>query len=468
MKLPSFNDFSVGILKGAYDVPKNEVPDLRKVLQTIKVQPNKAACVSVWKKELFKNVEKRSIVKALTSNGLVDPKNWKLTDAGTSVLSASNAEAALRAFAKQLLTNCNGQVVIDGVRSLVERGEAVTKETLQEELESFGVQELANATTDHTNHMNWLVEAKVLGEKPNYSPNDTLIKELLGLSTSERVGYYSLPLPQQIFLSVMRRLVEKETDHEISAKAVIDECLRDHKKLFNTSQLSKKVMKPLEDAGWLELKGRTKKVAGGKSGSLSATPLLLGIPISAFLPDYDAVIPADLRAKINTPRDKIQEMLKSSKTYDKGLGLELLALRMIVDLGLNPRAFRLRAKESAYAELDIVAEGAHLTFSRWNVQCKCTKNNVSLGDIAKEVGLAIYTKAHVVAVVTTSGFSREALNYCREVSQSTHLQFVLINGSIVDEYLGKGPQKLIEYVTQNSKNVMLLKRAQPIDAAKDD
>ena len=288
-----------------------------------------------------------------------------------------------------------------------DRGEVVGKTPLHEELENLGVENLANDTTDHMSHLGWLVLAKVLGKKPSFLPNDTLIKELRGLSATEHVGYYSLTLSQQVFLSIMRRLVETSPSHEVPSKVVYDECLRDHKKLFKPGQLSNQVLKPLANEGWLKLKGVTGKSAGGKSGVVAATALLLGIPMSALLPDFEAVIPADLRAKINTPRDEIQGMLKSSKTYDRGLGLELLALRMIVDLGLNPRAFRLRAKESAYAELDIVAEGAHLTFSRWNVQCKCTKNNVSLGDIAKEVGLAIYTKAHVVAVVTTSGFSRE-------------------------------------------------------------
>ena len=89
---------------------------------------------------------------------------------------------------------------------------------------------------------------------------------------------------------------------------------------------------------------------------------------------------------------------------------------------------------------------------------------MSLGDIAKEVGLAIYSRAHVVAIVTTSGFSREALNYTREVTQSTHLQFVLIDQEAVEDYLTRGASSLVDFVMSNAKNVMALKRAQPIDA----
>lgn len=464
MRLPSFNDFSVGILRKAYSLPEGQVPDLRKILKTVKKhEGNRSACVEHWKHELFGGVPKRSIVKALVSNGLVDPGDWKLTQAGTSILEEKDAESALQAFAKQLLTNSNGQTVISAVRSLVDRGENVSKETLQDELESFGVEGLANATTDHTNHLNWLIEANIIDTKPSYVPNDKLIKKLVGLGTSERLEYYSLPLSQQIFLKVMRRVVEPNPSDEVPAKLIFDECLRDYKRLFNTSQFSKQVLKPLEGGGWLALEGRSGKPSGGKSGNVKATKKLLDIPITALVPDFEAVIPADLRAKINTPRAEIQELLRSTKDYDRGLGLELLALRMILDLGLNPRAFRLRSKKSAYAELDLVAEGAHLTFSRWNIQCKCVSNNVPLGDIAKEVGLAIYSRAHVVAVVTTSGFSREAIRYCQEVSQSTHLQFLLIPGSVVSEYLDNGAKTLVEYAMKNANDIMTLKKAQPIE-----
>lgn len=465
MRLPSFNDFSVGILRKAYSLPKGQVPDLRLILKTVKKhEGNKSACVEFWKHELFGGVPKRSIVKALVSNGLVEADDWKLTQAGISILEEKDAERALQAFAKQLLTKNSGQTVISAVRSLVDRGETVSKETLQEELESFGVEGLANATTDHTNHLNWLIEANIIDAKPSYAPNDELIKKLVGLSTSERVEYYSLPLAQQIFLKVLRRVVEANPSDEVPAKMIFDECLRDYKRLFKTSQLSKQVLKPLEQSGWMVLEGRSGKSSGGKSGTVKATKKLLDIPITALVPDFEAVIPADLRAKINTPRTEIQEMLRSTEDYDRGLGLELLALRMILDLGLNPRAFRLRSKKSAYAELDLVAEGAHLTFSRWNIQCKCVSKNVPLGDIAKEVGLAIYSRAHVVAVVTTSDFSREAIRYCQEISKSTHLQFLLVPGSVVEEYLNNGAKTLVEYTMRNANDIMTLKQDQPIDA----
>ena len=161
-------------------------------------------------------------------------------------------------------------------------------------------------------------------------------------------------------------------------------------------------------------------------------------------------------------RQVLRRVIESENKNERGLGLELLALKMILDIGLEPRAFRLRSRDTAYAEVDLTAEGKNLLFSRWNFQCKCVGSRVSLGDVAKEVGLAIYSKAHVVAVVTTSGFSSEAVAYAREISTATHLQFLFIDGAIVKDYLLRGALVLLDHVAANAAMVMAQKRLQPL------
>jgi len=462
-RIPSFNDFSPGILSKAFDSA-----DIRRALTpVIAHRGDKKATAKRWAKEIFSGIEnKRSttnIPATLNSTGLLNTTDWALTEIGERIAQAATSEEAVSLFAQHLLSDFNGTIIIDAIRSLNLRGEDVTKASLKEELQSHGVEGLSTATTDHTTLQNWFVEAGVLAaRKENFKPNDATLKNLLGISVDERAEIQSLTLPQQIFLSIFRRMVDTEASHELPVSLVYAECSRDFRGHFDESQISSKVLQPLEASGWLQLANRTGKSSGGKSGTAVATAKLLGIPMSEVLPDFDAVIPADLRDKRDTPRAEILRMLDSPSKNERGVGLELLALRMLIDLGLEPRSFRLRTKQTAYAELDLTAEGTHLTFSRWNIQCKCITSKVSLGDIAKEVGLAIYSRAHVVAVVTTSDFSREALAYCREITQSTHLQFLLISGEIVDEYLRKGAGTLIDHAMKNAKEIMALKRSQPI------
>ncbi|HMO75463.1 MAG TPA: restriction endonuclease [Sphingopyxis sp.] len=458
-RLPSFNDFSPGIIN-----------DVRRPLEILqRLAPDLAAVVAEWDRVFFKSANNRrastNIPATLTSLGLMTRNPLSLTDAGQTVLEAPDALNAARRLVQHIVSAHNGMAVIDAVRSLNMRGERVTKASLKQELEAIGITDLSNATTDHLTLLNWMIAAGLFARNAGsvLQPDEDVMKLVLGISDEERANFAELPLTQQIFLQVLRRVAETTGTSELPAKQVIDECLRDHRARFKEDQIRAKVINPLVDQGWIELSPTAAPSGrGGKSGSIRPSAKLLGIPIEAVLPDFDQIVPADLRAKIDLPRSEVQKLLNSSQTYQRGLGLELLALKMIIDIGLEPRAFRLRSRDTAHAEVDLTAEGKNLLFSRWNFQCKCVNSRVSLGDVAKEVGLAIYSKAHVVAVVTTSDFSGEALAYAREISAATHLQFLLVNGTVVRNYLDKGAGVLLDFVSANAASVMAQKRSQPI------
>lgn len=462
-RLPSFNDFSPGI-----------IGDVRRPLEILdRLAPDMAAIVAEWDRVFFASAGNKrastNIPATLSNLGLMTRTPLALTDAGKTILAAPDGVEAARRLARHVVDTRNGMAIIDAVRSLNTRGETLSKDSLKRELEVIGIEGLSNATTDHTTLLNWMIEAGLFRReaRSNPLPDEGVMKDALGISASERSSFAELPLSQQIFLQVLRRVAEANGGAEIPAKQVIDECLRDHRTRFDEDQIRAKVIKPLADAGWLDVSSTASSGRGGKSGSIIPSPKLMGIPIEAVLPDFDQVVPADLRAKIDLPSAEVKRLLASAQTYDRGLGLELLALKMILDIGLEPRAFRLRSRDTAYAEVDLTAEGKNLLFSRWNFQCKCVNGRVSLGDVAKEVGLAIYSKAHVVAVVTTSDFSGEAIAYAREITQATHLQFLLVNGAVVRSYLDKGASVLLDHVAANAANVMAQKRSQPVAPEED-
>lgn len=458
-RLPSFNDFSPGI-----------IGDVRRPLEILdRLAPAMTAVVAEWDRTFFASAGNKragtNIPATLSSLGLMTRTPLALTEAGKTILAAPDSVEAARRLARHVVDTRNGMAIIDAVRSLNLRGDTLSKDSLKRELEMIGIEGLSNATTDHTTLLNWMIEAGLFSReaRSNPIPDEDVMKAALGISASERSSFAELPLSQQIFLQVLRRVAEASGGVEIPAKQVIDECLREHRARFDEDQIRAKVIRPLADAGWLEIptpalsSGR-----GGKSGAIIPSAKLMGVPIESVLPDFDQIVPADLRAKIDLPPAEVRRLLESNQTYDRGLGLELLALKMILDIGLEPRAFRLRSRDTAYAEVDLTAEGKNLLFSRWNFQCKCVSGRVSLGDVAKEVGLAIYSKAHVVAVVTTSDFSSEAISYAREITNATHLQFLLINGAVVRNYLDKGAGVLLDHVAANAASVMAQKRSQPI------
>lgn len=159
------------------------------------------------------------------------------------------------------------------------------------------------------------------------------------------------------------------------------------------------------------------------------------------------------------PLERIVADLSDNNTHTKGIALELLALRLSVDSGLTPLRFRLRAAETGGAEVDLVAEAAHLHFSRWLFQCKNTKT-VSLADLAKEVGMAVMLRAHVIVLVTTGGFASSVQTYARELMDTQHLQVVLIDRTTIRAYQRRGTSALMGYLHETAQATMRLKRAQ--------
>ena len=65
-------------------------------------------------------------------------------------------------------------------------------------------------------------------------------------------------------------------------------------------------------------------------------------------------------------------------------------------------------------------------------------------------------------MVTTTDFSKDAKDYALEVTRATHLQFVFIDGDVIDQYLKNGKDVLWKHFQANAKDVMATKREQPL------
>ncbi|MEX2376347.1 MAG: restriction endonuclease [Dehalococcoidia bacterium] len=396
-RLPSFNDFSPGI-----------IGSIKECLQIVaETEGDRAAGVTRFREKYFEGEDnKRSRVNLPTSLGpkgldLVDLRTWSLTELGREALAADNEKRALLIVLTDVIERRNGDKLLDAVRTLEKREHRGSfKSGLKTELASLGITDLSTATTDHTTLANWMVKANLLVRegRTGYRVNEDGVRDVLGITTDDRAELASLRAGQQLIIKWLRMAHEHGESTGIRATNLIETLLTKYPGLFPEDQFAKSMLKPLEESGFIEVEGRTSG-RGARSGIVRATRKLLAIPIDQIQPDFGAAIPRDLRAKLQTPRQEILRMLKSRHNWERGFGLELLVLRMLSALGLEVRGFRKRSRETAHAEIDLLAEGAALVFSRWTIQCKCHKTaKVDLHDVAKEVGIAIHQKAHVVCV----------------------------------------------------------------------
>jgi hypothetical protein len=174
------------------------------------------------------------------------------------------------------------------------------------------------------------------------------------------------------------------------------------------------------------------------------------------------LIPGELRSRLNTPLADIYGTImdKKASKNERGLALELLALRLAYDMGLTPMGFRLRASEAGYGEVDLLAEGAHLIFSRWLFQCKAIKSSVDLADLAKEIGMAVLLRGHVVVMVTTADFSGPLKDHALKAIENTALQVVLIDGKLIRSYRLRGASALYDHLQATAATTLRRKRSQ--------
>jgi hypothetical protein len=404
----------------------------------------------------------RNVLTGMQNYGLYDLARCELSELGAALLTVTDGGTQVGLLAAHILRDLHGITLLRSVMRLQARSERVTKRSLADELAQSGF-ELARASTHHLTMAQWLREAGVLSGEHGWIVDGERVRNLTGLDLETIDEWSGLTQAQVRFLKTLRRMVDSlGGEVSFAAKRVIDQAEIEHGKVFRVDQLRSEVFLPLAAAGWLKL-SETSGGRGGKSGTVTASTKLLGADLERLTGYVAGDLPADIRSKIDTPLEQIYTDLKSDIKHTKGIALELLAVRLASDLGLLPLRFRLRGTATGGAEVDLIAEGAHLHFSRWLFQCKNT-GRVGLEDLAKEVGMATLLRAHVVVMATTGRFSSTVVSFAAELARAGPLQVVLIDRVVLARYRAGGAGAIAEFLHLTATDVMSMKRSQ-IDAA---
>lgn len=440
-----------------------QTPDLRALLTLVKNAPDEAAIMAGFDAMFPKFAGKKrspNVLYAMREYGLYDRSTAALTPLGETLRALPDAEM-WEAFARHILLQCSGMAVLQAVQDLHDRGEKGQKATLDTELRRRGFN-LPPDTTNHLNLLNWLAVAGVVKRVTHdYVINDDVVEKLAGISIGVVNEWAALRREQRAFLQVLKQqsLVHKAPEPPLLVKDVRRLVELHYPGVAFKGNLRAVVLDPLESAGWLTTKG---KLSTGKSGHVAATKKLLSSDVDLASRLSIGLIPGELRKRLNTPLRAVYSTVtdKSASKHDRGLALEILALRLAYDVGLTPMGFRLRASEAGYGEVDLLAEGAHLLFSRWLFQCKAIKSYVDLADLAKEIGMAVLLRAHVVVMVTTGTFSGPVRDHARKAVENTPLQVILIDDRLLRSYRKRGSAVLFEHLQETAATALARKRGQ--------
>jgi hypothetical protein len=413
-----------------------------------------------------------NVMTGLRQYGLIDGTG-ALTALGQTLSSLSTEEAYER-LGSHILSELYGLEVLKAISDMQQRGERVNKKTLAEALSADPHNfNMPKDTTNHLILLSWLRKAGVLPGR-GYSFDDARVRSLTGgVGVGTVNEWEALTRPQQVFVKTLRQMAVVSGSDEVPATEVRTQAELEFGPVFPNAQMAKAVIGPLVESGWITQSGTT-GARGAKSGRVGPTPKLLDIDLELLTGLAPPTLPAEIQKRLNTPLAQISDDLKATTSdgevdkHKRGLALELLAVRLVRDLGLNAVDFRKRSAKTGGAEVDLIAEGAQLHYSRWLVQCKNVGAKVDLTALAKEIGLAVLLKAHVVLLVSTSGFKSSVAHYADRTAETTAIQVVLVSGEVLDTYLRSGPAALRSFFHDSALQTLRLKRSQVADLQVDD
>lgn len=355
---------------------------------------------------------------------------------------AGDPVSMYRRFAKHILVELYGVLVLDAVRDMRAAGDRITLTSLREALLERDV--YTPRASKHASLMRlWLDRAGVTTK--TWQINERLYAEVIGLSQVELEAFVGLTVEQRAVLKV---LAEVGTVVDSSKLRIATE--RAYPVKLNEKAFSR-LLKPLAVAGFLSF-----EPAGGKSAPVTPEPRLLKDVATPLLDQYGKGLPAKLRTLLRRPLTDIVAALDSTNGYEKGLALEALGFKMMRSIGLDYCETRFRPRQGGRFEVDLVFDTHRLAYSRWQVQCKNTAR-VGLDDVAKEVGLVCRLLSNVIVILTRGTIGDEARRYATDVMQRTSLVIVLIDGGDVRDILDD-PLAIHDVLAREAASAMEMKR----------
>ena len=381
-----------------------------------------------------------------------------LSDLGRSLLAkgeAGDTEAMHLDLARHIYLYLHGKAVADVASDIAQSGRTPTKALIVKELKPRGIYHPPNGT--HANGIRQWFEQAGLVEPGKWVANPERLARMLGGTTAEALDAYStLTKEQRDFARAFARLdVAEARSNDVARYAT---------SLFGTEfpegGLPQSVLFALQDAGLIAAI-KTTAGSGAKPYLVRPTALLQRDLIEPLFDSIEASAGAEYRSLIRMRYADILTGLDSASTHQKGLALEALAFHLARLLGLQFVRWRLRSAKTNGGEVGIVMEGAHLIFSRWQIQCK-NAAQASLEDIAQEVGIAQVVKANVILIVTTGRIGAAAREFAQQVMRQTNLYVALLEKRELTR-LRTNPAEIAALIAIQAEGAMAIKRGQMIN-----
>lgn len=352
-------------------------------------------------------------------------------------------------FAQHILRNLHGLKGIEIVEDLEAQGKKTVNANVKEEFRrqyDFHI----NETSNHWSQMRaWMSKAGVVNKgSHHYDIDRTRIEELIGVDSDAIIELDGLTDKQQGFLRALaliapNREVKSRTVKEIAEEAYgID---------ISQSNISRRTLDPLQEAGFIEWEH-----VSGKPNLIRTTDKFESEVLKPVLDDLAdrAGVP---RHVIRLSFEEVLNDMDSSSTYDKGVALETLAVKIGRLLGLDFVGWRVRGRKTGGSEVDVVMDEIGTTFNRWQIQCKNVKKQLGSKYVAREVGIARILQTNTIVMIARGGISQDARQYANRVMRHENIAILFLVGEDI-ERLDEDADHLLNVLKGEARRIQNIKR----------
>jgi hypothetical protein len=391
--------------------------------------------------------------------GIVD-SNFEFTEIGETLNDLrDDPNEMYDRFAQHILNNLHGMKVIEIIEDLRAEGRQTTNSNVKQALRDqydFHI----DRTSNHWSQMRaWLSKADIVNTGTHvYDIDRTRIEELVGVRTEEIVELDQFSEEQQAFL---RALALVDPDGPIKNSAIRKIAEDAYDVTISQSNISRKTLDPLQEAGYIEWTSRQ-----GKPNIVE--------PTDEFESEVLLPILEDLSERVGVPRSVLRmsfedlfEQLDSSSTHEKGVALETLVIKLGRLLGLDFVGWRVRGRATGGSEVDVVMDDIGTLYNRVQIQSKNIKSQLETKHVAREVGISRMLQTNTILMVTRSGISGDAEQFSNQIMRQENIAIIFLEMDNLLEF-DERPDKLLTAMRASSRYVHGIKRLEHRDGGSED
>ncbi|PHQ41266.1 hypothetical protein Z052_15440 [Halorubrum sp. C191] len=361
-------------------------------------------------------------------------ENFEFTDLGEELYEMrDDYDELYDRFAQHILLNLDGLKGIEIIEDLEAQGKRTINDNLKQEFRKqydYHIDE----TSNHWSQMRaWMSKADIINTNTqHYKIDRTKIEELTGLDEDVALDLDELDANERAFL---RALALVNPDGQIDNSVVKRLAEEAYGVDISQSKIGTNLLDPLEEKGFIEWEHRNGKPNLVEQGDRFEAEIL--IPVLENLAERSDVPRRVLRKSYGELLDEMD----SSNTYEKGMALETLSVKLGRMLGLEFVGWRVRGRETGGSEVDVVMDDLGLTYSRVQIQCKNIKGKLQTKHIAREVGISRTLQTNTILMIARGGVTTDAKRFANRIMHQENLAIMFLTGEDIEE-IDDNPDRL--------------------------